>query len=564
MSKINTSDSYPTEDYRPPSEFSQEDFIGKVFGGKYKVIGEISKGGMGRIFKAEQISLRRNVALKVVLASDDQQANQRFLLEASLTASLDHPNIVKIFDFGRTQDGILFLVMELLTGQDLKAWVKKNGPLSIKETILMAKHLCGALSEAHRQNVIHRDIKPTNVMLSKKAGAGLNTKLIDFGLVKNVDQTSGYSMTGVMLGTPMYMSPEQITAKGIDDRADIYAIGLTMYYALTGKIPYPNRGLSSLIHAHLSEDLPSLQDSNESISESHIINWIISSAVAKDVSNRFQNTLQMLEALEVCEQFITSEKFPNLEIQDGSLVCTDKSIEINPELPQSPLVQSGSYVGDGSSLSDDFVNTLSLEVGDHFITSSAPGFESFSGMGPHSLASKPASVLPQPANTEPPKSSKSYLLGIPLVLMIGIGGFLLQSKEPAPIAPIVETPIVRQHEITIKSVPTGADLYIDESISGSTPAPLKIDQNQTLDIRLSLKGYEDREFTISKNSPSEMVIQLRKIESEPTVVPPKPIQQKVKKPSKKILQKKKKTIDEKPKKEAKPNKKGELKETEWD
>ena len=170
MSNTKFTDSLVTQDHNPQAGFTQQDFVGQVFGGKYKILSEINKGGMGCVFKAEQLSLRRNVALKVVLASDDPQANQRFLLEASLTASLDHPNIVKIFDFGRTDDGVLFLVMELLTGQDLKSWVKANGPLSVEETIQMGKQLCGALSEAHRHNVIHRDIKPTNIMITKKPG----------------------------------------------------------------------------------------------------------------------------------------------------------------------------------------------------------------------------------------------------------------------------------------------------------------------------------------------------------------------------------------------------------
>ena len=112
MSNTKFTDSLATQDHNPQATFTQQDFVGQVFGGKYKILSEISKGGMGCVFKAEQLSLRRNVALKVVLASDDPQANQRFLLEASLTASLDHPNIVKIFDFGRTDDGVLFLVME--------------------------------------------------------------------------------------------------------------------------------------------------------------------------------------------------------------------------------------------------------------------------------------------------------------------------------------------------------------------------------------------------------------------------------------------------------------------
>ena len=474
MSNTKFTDSLATQDHNPQAPFTQQDFVGQVFGGKYKILGEISKGGMGCVFKAEQLSLRRNVALKVVLASDDPEANQRFLLEASLTASLDHPNIVKIFDFGRTDDGVLFLVMELLTGQDLKSWVKANGPLSVQETIQMGKQLCGALSEAHRHNVIHRDIKPTNVMLTKKPGLGLITKLIDFGLVKNVDQTSSFSKSGMLLGTPMYMSPEQLTAQGVDDRADIYAIGLTMYYALTGQIPYPKRGIDSLIHAHLSEELPAVHTSNPQISETHMINWILRSAVAKKVDERFQNTLQLMEALEICERSLAHLVFPKMELVEGALQSVNGDVEIDSNIPTHPLVRSNSYVGDGSSISDEFANTLSLEV--ERSVESVPGFESMSRLGPHSLLKQPSSSgVVQVDSEEINDSSNSSMTMVVLVvavLLVLFGGYIALSNQKTPVSPSVESvPTTPQvHKVMLDSVPSGADLFINGTIGGSTPA----------------------------------------------------------------------------------------------
>jgi len=577
MSNIN--DIEATQDHVPPTEFSQQDFIGKIFGGKYKVLKAITKGGMGCVFKAEQVSLRRNVALKVVLASEDVQANQRFLLEASLTANLDHPNIVKVFDFGRTEDGILFLVMELLSGQDLKSWVANKGPLSVRETVQMAKQLCGALSEAHSQNVIHRDIKPTNIMLSKKAGAGLTTKLIDFGLVKNVGQSSGHSRTGIVLGTPMYMSPEQITATGVDDRADIYAIGLTMYFALTGKRPYPKRGLSSLIHAHLSEELPNLQDSNSSIPATHMINWIIKSAVAKNVQNRFQNTLQMLEALEICERFMDRDSFPTIELNKGLLTSLSDGVIIDPELPQSPLVQSGAYVEDGSAISDDFAQTIGLKVDDHLPT---VGFESSSTLGPHTLAHQQPSVVPasmeptetRAVNESETNSTSPLMKGIGaffvLAIVVGYGVFSNPSTKSTDSIPasVQSTPTAVEHEVSLDSVPSGADIFIDGQFGGSTPTVVKAKSGKSKEIRISLEGYEEREFVLSENTQDEMVVQLKKIVVTPEQTAPKKPTLKAK-PVKKSIPKTKAKAKETVKKvqepkKAKPKKKGELKETEWD
>ena len=575
MSNIKFTDSVATQDHNPQATFTQQDFVGQVFGGKYKILGEINKGGMGCVFKAEQLSLRRNVALKVVLASDDPQANQRFLLEASLTASLDHPNIVKIFDFGRTDDGVLFLVMELLTGQDLKSWVKANGPLSVQETIQMGKQLSGALSEAHRHNVIHRDIKPTNIMITKKPGLGIITKLIDFGLVKNVDQTSGFSKSGMMLGTPMYMSPEQITAQGVDDRSDIYAIGLTMYYALTGQIPYPKRGIDSLIHAQLSEELPALQKSNPLISETHMINWILRSAVAKRVEDRFQNTLQLLEALEICERNLVHLVFPKMELVQGALRSVNGDVELDAEIPSHPLVQSNSYVGDGSSISDEFANTLSLEV--ERSVGSVPGFESMSRLGPHSLLKQPSSAESEQAGSEEhnekSKSSTSMVAVLVAVLLL-FGGYIVLSSQEAPVSSSVEavptTAVV--HKVMLDSVPSGADLFINGTIGGSTPATLKV-EDDSLDIQLVLDGYETREFTITKDTQEEMVIRLRKMETDNAVEQEPPVRQVAPKPStttkaplKPQMSTSSKVVPKKEKspKKVQSKKKGELKETEWD
>jgi serine/threonine protein kinase len=423
-------------------------------------------------------------------------------------------------------------------------------------------------------------------MLSKKAGAGLTTKLIDFGLVKNVGQTSGHSRTGIVLGTPMYMSPEQITATGVDDRADIYAIGLTMYFALTGKRPYPKRGLSSLIHAHLSEELPNLQDSNPSIPATHMINWIIKSAVAKDVQNRFQNTLQMLETLEICERFMDRDSFPIIELNKGVLTSLSDGVIIDPELPQSPLVQSGSYVDDGSAISEDFAQTIGLKVEDHMPT---VGFESSSALGPHTLAHQQSSVVPasmEPTETrsvkEPETNSVSPLMkaiGVFFLVAIVVGGYVVLSNpstKPTNSTPASgqSTSTAVEHEVSLDSVPSGADIFIDDQFAGSTPTVVKAKNGKSKKVRISLDGYEDREFILSEDTHDEMVVQLKESVVVPERTTPKKSTLKSKpvkrnsaksppKPNVKAKETVKKVKVQEPK-PAKPKKKGELKETEWD
>ena len=147
----------------------------------------------------------------MVTASDDVQANKRFLLEASLTANLDHPNIVSVHDFGHAEDGTLFLVMERLHGENLKRRIETKGPLSVDDALRMTQQLCGALTQAHQKNVIHRDIKPSNIMLTYPTGAGLTAKLIDFGLVKSVNDEGEAQKSAPFRGLRCLWPPSRST-----------------------------------------------------------------------------------------------------------------------------------------------------------------------------------------------------------------------------------------------------------------------------------------------------------------------------------------------------------------
>ena len=421
MSRIQLpSESTLSEMTGPSSASGDADHIGQVFGGKYRIIDEIGKGGMGRIFAAEQISLRRTVAIKVITASHDVEANKRFLLEASLTANLDHPNIVKVHDFGSTDAGTLFLVMELLTGENLKCWVENHGPLSVEDALKITQQLCGALSEAHTRNVIHRDIKPSNIVLTRPAGAGLTAKLIDFGLVKTVNDEGLQDQPGQVQGTPMFMAPEQITNSAVDDRVDIYALGLTMLFAISGRLPYPKMDLKTLLRAQLNERSPTLELLKEMFSNDHLIPWILHTAVEKEPIQRFQNALQMLQSVEVCQGFIHSDSFPALRMDAGVLKSDSGDLPSFETLSSAPAVVSGSYVEGGKALSDHFAQTLTMSG--LYDTSEAwnPGFETHHPDRKTNLESMPNSFVGRQSEME---TIVAYFdAGAQLVTVSGIGG----------------------------------------------------------------------------------------------------------------------------------------------
>ena len=230
-----------------------------------------------------------------------------------------------------------------------------------------------------------------------------------------------FSKTGMLLGTPMFMAPEQITAKGVDDRVDIYALGLTMYFALTGRVPYPDLGLNALINAHLNEDPEEISSLNTSVSSDHMIIWIVKQAVAKNPVNRFQNTLQMLEALNVCRQFLDSGSFPTLRLQQGVLISDSNEVVIDPETPSSPLASSDAYLKDGSAISSDFVETLGDNYGN-------PGTETFPGL---TSMLTPTEQNIEPSD-DPPKAGKTLVAAL-IVIAILVASAVTYQKMQAPV-----------------------------------------------------------------------------------------------------------------------------------
>ena len=488
----------------PTMEFSASSLVGQTFGGKYRVISELSQGGMGKIYKAEQIALGRSVAIKVIVADDDPVANKRFLLEASLTANLDHPNIVKIYDFGRTEDGVLFLVMELIQGENLESWVKNQGPLTPAETLRIGRQLSGALTESHSKKVVHRDIKPANIIITRRTGGELSATLIDFGLVKNADAAGGLSRTGMIVGTPMYMAPEQLSASGVDDRVDIYTLGLTLFYGLTGRDPYPDRGLSSLMHAQLNEPLEPVSTLSDAMGEGHLLDWIISTATAKDPGERFQNGQQLDQAMRACEAQLLSGEFPELTISAGALISSPEVVGIDESLPSAPLVNQDAYVKDGSAISTDFADAISMSgvLDPVMLATRADSHSSLEVPQVTVAGTKQSSTLTRP-------------LLVVIIAAVVVGGWFMAQGEAPPVQAPVQAQVV---DIELNSTPTGADVLVDGVLVGSTPFSIQLDQGEVTQAELKLQGYAPRTVALSSRTPA-VTIRLVALSTLPAVQP---------------------------------------------
>ena len=259
--------------------------------GAYRIIEQIGVGGMATVYKAFQPSMERYVAIKILPQqhAQDPQFVERFIREARTIAKLEHKNILPVHDFGE-EEGTTYLVMRYLEGGTLKD-IMAQGRLTLSDIGDVISQMCSALDYAHRQGVIHRDVKPANVIIDNEGEAYLT----DFGIAKALGGESDLTGTGVTIGTPAYMAPEQSLGKGVDARTDIYALGIILYEMVVGEAPYVADTPIAVVMAHIHEPLPLPRNIDPSIPEA--IENVIIKALAKDPKDRHQTTSEMSAAL---------------------------------------------------------------------------------------------------------------------------------------------------------------------------------------------------------------------------------------------------------------------------
>ena len=264
--------------------------------GNYRILERIGRGGMASVYKAYQPSLERHVAVKVIheqLAADDEQFSKRFQREAKAVASLRHPNIIQVFDFGTVGD-VSYMVMEYVEGTTLKAKLhgssERGETMPLEEANRIFQSVASALEYAHRQGMVHRDIKPANVMLTPKG----EVILTDFGIARIVGGTR-YTATGAVVGTPAYLSPEQGQGERGDERSDIYALGVVLYEMVTGQVPFDADTPLAVIFKHISDPLPPPRQLNPDVPEA--VEQVILKALAKNPDDRYYRVADMARAL---------------------------------------------------------------------------------------------------------------------------------------------------------------------------------------------------------------------------------------------------------------------------
>src|SRR5262249_33506651 len=272
--------------------------------GQYVLMEKLGDGGMGEVYLAQHVLLRRPCALKVIRPqrAGDPKNLRRFEREVQATAALTHPNTIQVYDYGHTEDGTFYYVMEYLPGLTLEALVKQAGPLPPARAIHFLQQICGALKEGHARGLIHRDIKPGNVMICERGGIHDVAKLLDFGLVVPPGgDADGDKLTqdGTVAGTPAYLSPEQAGGEGtVDARSDIYSVGALAYLLLTGRPPFAGRAGMKMIAAHLYEVPEPLFRHRPDVPAD--LEAVILRCLAKEPNARFPDAESLNAALSSC------------------------------------------------------------------------------------------------------------------------------------------------------------------------------------------------------------------------------------------------------------------------
>jgi serine/threonine protein kinase len=289
------------------SSRAADPLVGTVLDGRYRVSRILGEGGMGIVYEAFHQRIDRKVAIKVLREDFSRRPDvvERFRREAKSASRIGHPNIVDVMDFGDTPLGSSYFVMEMLEGEDLADLLSREIRLSPSRAVAIAYQCCRALAAAHEKGIVHRDLKPENVFLLERGGFPDFVKLVDFGVAKmtELDHLEGsggrkLTRTGMIFGTPEYMSPEQANGQPLDHRVDIYALGIILYETLTGSVPFEGESFMAVLSKHAVHPVPPLRDTWPGLKVSPELEAVVMRALTKQRDQRFPHMRAFGEALE--------------------------------------------------------------------------------------------------------------------------------------------------------------------------------------------------------------------------------------------------------------------------
>jgi serine/threonine-protein kinase len=328
----------------------------RVLRERYRLDAQIGEGGMGVVYRGVDLALERAVAVKLTRAQPgaDPGNSARFLREVKSAAKIRHEHVVEVFDVGEDLGGDLFYVMELLEGESLSRRLQREGRLSPSAAVHVAAQVCEALSAAHDGGVIHRDLKPANVMLLRRGRDDAYVKLIDFGISKTADPGTIPTRTGEIIGTIGYMAPEQIRGDRVDARTDLYALGVLLYRALTGRDVFEDRGLPAAVHDHLETTPVKLRERAPDAGIPEALDAAVLRCLAKRPEDRFDSASAAAAALRDAVAIAVEASAP--------LEMLVKGDDVAPDAPRAPEPEPASEQETGPALQFELADVAAAQT----------------------------------------------------------------------------------------------------------------------------------------------------------------------------------------------------------
>jgi eukaryotic-like serine/threonine-protein kinase len=509
---MDESRSAPAQAQRLASQ-APDPLIGRVINDRYRIINTIARGGMGKVYRAEQQPLGRLVALKVLNPSytgdHDPEFHKRFFLEASIASKLTHPNTVTIFDYGKTDDDIYYIAMELLEGRTLHRVLREEGPLQSDRVMHIGRQICRSLREAHGLGVIHRDLKPANIYLVHHGDERDVVKVLDFGLVKNLeDKGEELTQTGLFMGSPKYMSPEQIRGERCDARVDVYGLGVILYEMLTGKVPFDRQNSVNILMAHIQEEVPSILEMNPSVRVSPSLEAVVRKCMAKSPDARFMTMDEVLTALKQVSG-LTHTMSGELRAIDLADLSRSVELPLHPSLGSRSELPSGVITAVDSSTFSKLPSMrapanaqISVPSGTSMLSPGYPSRRVPIAIGLVVVAVAIGGIFVATGNT--PSSSQQWTARARQMEQLEAAKDRVPSLSQRPGASATtsptSTPPGNSVLVSLRSTPPGAIVVVGDKEYGPTPTQVEWTGEEAalgreITFRFQRKGFRDLTVT---------------------------------------------------------------------
>jgi serine/threonine protein kinase len=461
-SRMRNSTSTPMSDR--PSSKGADLLMGSILAGRYKIEARVGSGAMGAVYRAQQEGLGRCVALKIV--NRDRHVGgdtvQRFRREAQALSALHHPNTVRVFDFGSTDEGLLYLAMELLEGEPLTDCLVREGALDVEQAISFTQQVLRSIGEAHAQSIVHRDLKPDNIFLARVQGAPAPIiKVLDFGIAKavegdrKIDQFE--TMDGTVFGTPRYMSPEQAAGRTLDPRSDLYAVGILLYELVAGRPPFVDNDAVVVMARHIRETPLPLCKAAGKRPVPASLEAIVHRALGKTPAERFQTAEEFERALQKCLPDVRRLKRLARHGLHGSRLA---------RLWMSPKRASLAAVG---------VSALVLCV----------------ALAWHSLQAEPEHETARNAAADKPAVQQPLAENTKTTALVEMPS----SEALAP----------RSHVVSVRTAPAAAAVLQGGAELGVTPLEVSMSPGSTLTVLIKKKGFAEHTLRLRAEDQTRLV-----------------------------------------------------------